>query len=72
MTLPLSVKQSVREVPFSDPDPFHELTYPTAIAAKLAIADDLAMPLAKLPPEAMADLLAFLQQAASTRETPAP
>ena len=62
ITLPLAVRQSVREVPFSDPDPFHELTYPTAIAAKLAIADDLAMPLAKLPPEAMAELDAFLAQ----------
>ena len=29
----------------------HEYRYPTAIAAKLAIADDLAMPLAKLSPE---------------------
>ena len=37
--------------PFSDPDPFQELAFPSAIAAKKAIADFLAMPLAKLPPE---------------------
>jgi hypothetical protein len=36
---------------FVDPDPFQELTFPSAIAAKRAIADYLALPLAKLPPE---------------------
>jgi hypothetical protein len=35
-------------IPFADPDPFHEFTFPTAIAAKQAVADTLAMPLAKL------------------------
>jgi hypothetical protein len=35
--------------PFVDPDPFQEFTYPTRVAAKLAIADYLAVPLAKLP-----------------------
>lgn len=34
--------------PFVDPDPFQELTYPTVIAAKQAIAEYLARPLAKL------------------------
>ena len=34
--------------PFIDPDPFQELTYPTVIAAKQAIAEYLARPLAKL------------------------
>jgi hypothetical protein len=33
---------------FVDPDPFQELTYPTVIAAKQAIAEYLARPLAKL------------------------
>lgn len=33
---------------FVDPDPFQELTYPTVIAAKLAIAEYLGRPLAKL------------------------
>ncbi|HRY18759.1 MAG TPA: IS481 family transposase, partial [Candidatus Competibacteraceae bacterium] len=37
--------------PFVDPDPFQELTFANAIAAKKAIADYLALPLAKLPPE---------------------
>jgi hypothetical protein len=35
--------------PFTDPDPFHELTFPSALDAKLAIADFLGMPLGKLP-----------------------
>jgi hypothetical protein len=35
-------------VAFKDPDPFHELRFPTVLAAKLAIADYLAMPLARL------------------------
>jgi hypothetical protein len=38
-------------VPFQDPDPFGEFTYPTALAAKRAIADHLALPLARLPEE---------------------
>lgn len=37
--------------PFQDPDPYLEFTYPTAIAAKLAIADYLGQPLAKLSAE---------------------
>jgi hypothetical protein len=46
--------------PFVDPDPFQEIAYPTPVAAKLAIADYLAMPLAKLSVEqrtAIEDLL---------------
>jgi hypothetical protein len=34
---------------FVDPDPFQQLTYPNAHAAKLAIADFLGMPLGRLP-----------------------
>jgi hypothetical protein len=37
--------------PFVDPDPFHELTFPSVIDAKRAIASYLGQPLAKLPPE---------------------
>ena len=37
--------------PFEDSDPFQEFTYPNVIAAKLAIADLLGQPLAKLTPE---------------------
>ncbi|MDJ1185875.1 IS481 family transposase [Roseofilum sp. BLCC_M143] len=35
-------------VPFADPDPFQEFTYPSVFAAKGAIADYLALPLARL------------------------
>lgn len=37
--------------PFVDPDPFHELTFPTPLAARQAIADELRLPLAKLGDE---------------------
>jgi hypothetical protein len=40
----------------------YQFTYPSVIAAKLAIADEIAMPLAKLSPEAMADIDALLTQ----------
>jgi hypothetical protein len=36
---------------FTDPDPFQEIAYPNALAAKRAIADYLGTALAKLPPE---------------------
>jgi hypothetical protein len=36
---------------FRDSDPFQEFTYPTAMLAKLAIAEYLGQPLAKLSPE---------------------
>jgi hypothetical protein len=34
----------VAKQPFSDPDPFHELAFPSALDAKRAIADHLGMP----------------------------
>jgi hypothetical protein len=37
--------------PFVDPDPFHELTFPTPLAARHAIAEELRCPLAKLGDE---------------------
>jgi hypothetical protein len=46
--------------PFVDPDPFRTLTFANVIAAKLAIADALRLPLAKLA----ADDLAFIKLAA--------
>jgi hypothetical protein len=46
---PVSGPRDLPAVPFTDPDPFHELTYPTALAAKRAIATFLGTPLAKLP-----------------------
>lgn len=38
-------------VPFADPDPFEEIAYPNVIRAKLAIADLLGRPLARLSDE---------------------
>ena len=37
--------------PFVDPDPFREFTFSNRITAKLAIAEALSMPLARLPEE---------------------
>ena len=34
--------------PFLDPDPFHELTFPTPLAARRAIADEIRLPIGKL------------------------
>jgi hypothetical protein len=46
--------------PFADPDPFHELTFPSALEAKRAIPDHLGLPLAKLSPEQLDALNALL------------
>jgi hypothetical protein len=46
--------------PFADPDPFHELTFRSALDAKRAIADHLGMPLAKLTPDQLATLNTLL------------
>ena len=46
---PVAIPETIPRQPF-DPEA-HEYHYPTVIAAKLAIADDLATPLAKLPAE---------------------
>jgi hypothetical protein len=46
--------------PFTDPDPFHELAFPTPLAAKRVVADYLGLPLARLPPEQLAALNALL------------
>ena len=47
---------------FVDPDPFQELTYPNAFKAKQAIADALALPLAKLPAEQRAWIDTLLRE----------
>ncbi len=57
---PLSAVEPVRQ-PFADPDPFHELTFPSALEAKRAIADHLGLPLAKLSPEQLDALHAMLR-----------
>lgn len=51
-----------RVQPFNDPDPFEEFTYPSALKAKQAIASELMMPLAELPPEQLEALDALLAQ----------
>jgi hypothetical protein len=48
--------------PFNDPDPFQELTYPSALKAKQAIASELLMPLAELHPKQLEALDALLAQ----------
>ena len=48
---PISAVALPNAQPFRDPDPFQEFTYPNVIAAKLAIANLLGQPLAKLAPE---------------------
>jgi hypothetical protein len=48
--------------PFNDPDPFQELTYPSALKAKQAIASELLMSLAELPTEQLEALDALLAE----------
>jgi hypothetical protein len=54
--------------PFVDPNPFQEVTFSTVIAAKLAIADYLARPLAKLSSEQMAYIDAVLSSTLNKQE----
>jgi hypothetical protein len=46
--------------PFADPDPFHELAFPSVLDAQRAIADHLGLPLAKLPRDQLEALNALL------------
>jgi hypothetical protein len=46
--------------PFRDPDPFHELGFPSPIAARRAIADEIRVPLAKLSADDRAFIDALL------------
>jgi hypothetical protein len=46
--------------PFRDPDPFHELGFANAIAARRAIADEIRLPLAKLSDDDRAFIDALL------------
>jgi hypothetical protein len=47
---------------FIDPDPFQTLAYPNIIAAKLAVADEIGMALAKVTPEDRAFIDALLRE----------
>lgn len=55
-------------VPFRDPDPFKEFTYPNAVIAKRAIADYLGKPLAKLPTEQLDYIDDILTETLSKKE----
>jgi len=55
----LSAVEAVKQ-PFADPDPFHQLMFPSALDAQRAIADHLGLPLAKLSPEQLAALNTLL------------
>jgi hypothetical protein len=44
-------KEALPMKPFQERDPYQEFTYPTPLMAKLAIADYLGQPLAKLSVE---------------------
>ena len=53
---PAPVEAQLPAQPFVDPDPFHEITFPSILAAKRAIADEIGQPLARLTPEQMAKI----------------
>jgi len=53
---------------FVDPDPFEELEFKNTIAAKVAIADYLLKPLAKLTPEQMATIDSILSKTLNKKE----
>ena len=54
-------------VPFVDPDPFQELRFANSVAAKLAIADYLGLPLAKLTAEDRGYIDAVLKETLDRR-----
>jgi hypothetical protein len=54
-------------IPFADPDPFRELRYSSVLAAKLAIADYLGRPLAKLSAEDRGYIDALLEETLDRR-----
>ncbi|MGI4944900.1 MAG: IS481 family transposase [Janthinobacterium lividum] len=59
---PLAVRPELAKVAFADPDPFQELAYPNFIRAKLAIADLLGRPLARLSDEERAWINSLLAE----------
>jgi hypothetical protein len=54
-------------IPFQDRDPFQEFTYPGVLAAKRAISDELALPLARLSEEQRAFIDALLAETLSKK-----
>ncbi len=63
-----STEANLQTKPFVDPDPFQELTYHSSIAAKLAIADYLSLPLAKLSEDQLNALNAILAKTLNKHE----
>jgi len=61
------VATSPPSVPFADPDPFQELRFASVLAAKLAIADYLGRPLAKLAEEDRAYINVLLKDTLDRR-----
>ncbi len=57
---PLPDRRDIPATRFADPDPFHELKFPTALAAKRAIAEFLGTPLAKLPSAKLEEINAIV------------
>jgi hypothetical protein len=57
-----TVRPAPQAQPFRDPDPFQELRYPNAIAAKKAVARMLGIPLARLAADRIAALDALLAE----------
>ena len=55
-----SVAAGMAVRPFQDPDPFHELGFASPLAAQSAIAEEIRLPLAKLPDEDRAFIDALL------------
>lgn len=45
------INDKIKSVPFIDPDPYQEFTYPNSLAAKRAIAEYLGQPITRLLPD---------------------
>jgi hypothetical protein len=54
--------------PFRDPDPFHELTFASPLAARRAIAVEIRLPLAKLSDDDRAFIDALLTRTLARTE----
>jgi hypothetical protein len=59
---PIEPPVAAPRVPFADPDPFQELTYPDIVSAKRAVADELGLALAKLSAEDRAFIDALVRE----------
>jgi hypothetical protein len=53
---------SLKGEAFNRPDPYREVVFPSVLAAKLAIADHLGTPLAKLSPEQVVQINGILNE----------